>query len=326
MSESKRNESESTRPSSGGDARLDLASLAGRNHSEIIPQAGSAAEAFGRLYAIVARLRAPDGCPWDREQTQASLRGNIVEEAYELVDAIDEKDTEHIAEESGDLYLLATMVAYIAEEAGTSSVAAALDCVAEKLVRRHPHVFGDSTADTPDKVVAQWNDIKEKVEGRRPKDSMLDGISRSLPPLERAYKIQKKVAKAGFEWDTMGEIWDKVSEEIDEAREACEVIAASIGMDTVSTNESGTAAAARADRTDPHALLEGEIGDILFSVINVARRYKVDPALALGRTVEKFSRRFRHVEKRMAQSGLPMQPGHLREMDSFWNEAKLGEE
>ncbi len=297
---------------------LDLTILAGKNHAQIIPQAGVAAEAFGRLFAIIARLRAPDGCPWDREQSLESLRGNIVEEAYELVEAIDEKDPAHIAEEAGDLYLLATMVAYMTEEAGSSSVRAALDGVGEKLVRRHPHVFGESDADTPDKVVEQWNDIKEKVEGRRPKDSMLDGISRALPPLERAYKIQKKVAKAGFEWETREEIWDKVYEEIGEAREACEAIIAGDGAGTGAT-------VAHQDRGNAQALLEGEIGDILFSVINVARRYKVDPALALGRTVEKFSRRFRHVEKRMAQSGLPMQPGHLREMDGFWNEAKRGE-
>jgi tetrapyrrole methylase family protein/MazG family protein len=317
MPEQKNIDSAIMRSSRTTPASMDLAALAGRNHREIIPQAEAAAEAFGRLFAIVARLRAPDGCPWDREQTQSTLRGNIVEEAYELVEAIDEKDPEHIVEESGDLYLLATMVAYMEEEAGNSSVAASLDGVGEKLVRRHPHVFGESVADTSDKVLAQWQDIKEKVEGRRPKDSMLDDISRALPPLERAYRIQKKVAKAGFEWDTMGEIWDKVAEEVAEAREVCETIAAG--------HDAESAALPPAEQSELRASLEGEIGDIIFSVINVARRYKVDPALALGRTVEKFTRRFRHVEKRMAQSGIPMQPGRLREMDSFWNEAKQGE-
>ena len=306
-------------------AFMDLASLAGKNHQVIIPSSTEAAAAFGRLYAIVARLRAPDGCPWDREQTPSSLRGNIVEEAFEFVEAIDENDPGHIAEEAGDIFLLASMVAYMMEEGGNSSVRAALDCVGEKLVRRHPHVFADSLADTPDKVVAQWNDIKEKVEGRRPKDSILDGVPRALPPLERAYKIQKKVSKVGFEWETTGEIWDKVSEELGEAREACEILAA------VRSEPAGGVpdAAGKQDTLDAghaHSLLEGEIGDILFSVINVARRYNVDPTLALGRTVEKFSRRFRHVEKRMAQSGLAMEKGRLREMDGFWNEAKKGEE
>lgn len=305
---------------------MNLVALAGENHAAIIPPASAAAEAFGRLYAIVARLRAPDGCPWDREQTPASLRGNIVEEAYELVEAIDENDPLHIAEEAGDLFLLASMVAYMTEEAGNSSVRNALDGVSEKLVRRHPHVFGEADADTPDKVVAQWNDIKEKVEGRRRKDSLIDGVSRALPPLERAYKIQKKVARVGFEWETTGETWDKVTEEIGEAREACEAIAtAQAKLDTADPANNITLAGPDLEPEKAHALLEGEIGDILFSVINVARRYKVDPTLALGRTVEKFSRRFRHVEKRMAQTGLPMETGRLREMDSFWNEAKQGE-
>ncbi|HTX73151.1 MAG TPA: MazG nucleotide pyrophosphohydrolase domain-containing protein, partial [Rectinemataceae bacterium] len=138
-----------------------------------------AAEAFGRLHSIVARLRGPDGCPWDREQTQKSIRGNIIEEAYELVEAIDEEDPAHIREEAGDLYLLATMVTYMSEEAGSFSVADALGTINDKLVRRHPHVFGDALADSADKVLRQWEEIKVTVEGRRPKDSLLDEVSRA---------------------------------------------------------------------------------------------------------------------------------------------------
>ena len=256
--------------------------------------------AFGRLYSIVARLRAPDGCPWDREQTPKSMRGNIIEEAYELVEAIDEADPPHVREEAGDLYLLATMVAYMNEEAGAFSVADSLDTIGEKLVRRHPHVFGEAEARDSAEVLRQWDEIKVKVEGRRKKDSLLDGVSRALPPLERAYKIQKKAAKAGFDWTRAEEVWAKTREELAEAEEACEE------------------AAQRGDRD----AVEEELGDLLFSAINLARFLEVDPAVALHRTVEKFSRRFRHVERRMAEEGKVLGPEHMAAMDSFWEEAK----
>lgn len=264
----------------------------------------AAGAAFEELYRIVARLRAPDGCPWDREQTPASLRGGLVEETYELIEAIDEGDAEHVREEAGDLFLLATMIAYMHEEAGSFRVADALGGIAEKLVRRHPHVFGASDADTSEKVLAQWREIKEKVEGRRPKDSVLDEVSRALPPLERAYKLQKKAAKSGFDWPRSEEVWAKAREELSEAEEACE------------------AAAREGDRE----ALEGELGDLLFSVVNLARWLKVDPALALNRTADKFSRRFRHVERRMAESGRALGPESMGLMDEFWNEAKAAED
>ena len=258
----------------------------------------STKEAFGRLYEIVTKLRSPEGCPWDREQTPASIRGNLLEEAYECVEAINDGEPEHIQEELGDLYLLATMFAVMYEEAGSFTTADALGTISEKLIRRHPHVFGDSTADTPDAVIAQWNDIKEKVEGRRKKDSALDGVSRALPPLERAYKLQKAAAKVGFDWPDHNGNWDKLAEELEECRQVC-----------------------TSPETDQTAI-EGELGDLLFSAVNVARRHHIDPAVALHRTIEKFSTRFRHVEKRMKDSGQAMEPGMLAAMDVFWDEAK----
>jgi tetrapyrrole methylase family protein/MazG family protein len=261
----------------------------------------AAAEAFGRLYSIVARLRAPDGCPWDREQSPASLRGSVVEEAYELVEAIDEADSAHIAEEAGDVFLLATMISYMHEEAGTFSVADALAGLCDKLVRRHPHVFGDASADTSEEVLKQWNEIKENVEGRRKKDSLLDAVSRALPPLERAYKLQKKAAKVGFDWNRSGEVWAKTREELAEAEQACEALAAKGG-----------------DR----AALEEELGDLLFSAVNLSRFLDVDPAIALHAANEKFSRRFRHVEKRMAETGTAIRADTMSVMDGYWNEAK----
>jgi tetrapyrrole methylase family protein/MazG family protein len=260
----------------------------------------AAAAAFGRLYSIVARLRAPEGCPWDREQTPASLRGSVVEEAYELVEAIDEGDAPHVMEEAGDLFLLGTMVSYMHEESGAFSVAEALGSISDKLVRRHPHVFADAVAETPGAVLAQWNDIKEKVEGRRRKDSLLDSVSRALPPLERAYKVQKKAAKAGFDWARSAEVWAKAREELGEAEKACEESAAA---------------------GDP-AAVEDELGDLLFSAVNLSRFLGVDPALALHGAVEKFSRRFRHVEKGMAGKGLPLAAENMAAMDALWDEAK----
>lgn len=270
--------------------------LAGQNADYIIPASLRAAESFATLFATIARLRAPDGCPWDREQSPSTIRNNIIEEAYELVEAITEKDPEHIREESGDLFMLATMVAYMYEEEKSFSVAQALDTVSEKLVRRHPHVFGDASADSPDAVVEQWNRIKEQKEGRRKKDSLLDEVPRHLPPLERAYKIQKKAAKVGFDWAHVDSVWDKIEEELAESREAF--------------------SAKNGDE------LESEIGDLLYSVINLARFSGIDPAIALQRTNEKFSHRFRHVEKRMKEKGLPLSAEHMATMDEFWEEAK----
>ena len=265
-----------------------------------------AAAGFGRLYSIVARLRAPDGCPWDREQSPKSLRGSVVEEAYELVEAIDDGDAPHVAEEAGDLFLLATMICYMHEQEGAFSVADALSLIGDKLVRRHPHVFGEAVAETPAEVLKQWDEIKEKVEGRRRKDSVLDAVSRALPPLERAHKLQRKAAKAGFDWAQAQDVWAKAREELLEAEEACEAIAA---------------AGPNGDR----AALEEELGDLLFSAVNLSRFLEVDPAIALHSANEKFSRRFRQVERRMAESGLPLAAEHMAVMDGFWDEAKAAE-
>jgi tetrapyrrole methylase family protein/MazG family protein len=271
-----------------------------------------AAQAFGRLYGIVARLRAPDGCPWAREPTPRSLRGSVVEEANELVEAIDEGDAAHVAEEAGDLFLLATMIPDMYEQEGGPSVADALGGISDKLVRRHPHVFAESTAATPDAVLKQWDDIKERVEGRRRKDSLLDAVSRALPPLERAYKLQKKAAKAGFDWARAADVWAKAREELLEAEQACEVLAAKAGVEA---SEDGVERAA----------LEEELGDLLFSAVNLSRFLEVDPAIALHAANEKFSRRFRQVEKGMAEAGLSLAAENMEAMDRYWEDAKAKE-
>lgn len=260
-----------------------------------------AAEAFAAFYRIIARLRAPDGCPWDREQTPQSLRGDLLEEAYELVEAIDEGEAAHVREEIGDLLLVATMMAYIHEEGSDFSVAEVLREVSEKLVRRHPHVFGSAKVGSSEEVLKQWQEIKVQVEGRPKKDSVLDEVPKALPPLERAYKMQKKAAKVGFDWRAAPDVWDKIREELGESEAACE----------------------EAARGGDQAALEEEIGDLIFSVVNVSRFLGVNPSLALQRCNEKFSRRFRYVEKSMAEAGQALGPENFERMDELWNEAKV---
>jgi tetrapyrrole methylase family protein/MazG family protein len=259
----------------------------------------SAQQAFDRVYTIVKRLRAPDGCPWDIKQSPETMRGSLIEEAYEAVEAINEKNPAHVKEELGDVFLLVIMLAYMYEQSGDFSVADSLNGLSDKLIRRHPHVFGESDADTPEKVLKQWDEIKVNVEGRPKKDSILDEVSHALPPLERAYKIQKKAAKVGFDWLEEESVWDKLREELEESREAC--------------------------RGADYDKKEDEIGDLLFSIVNVARFQGVDPMIALHRTIGKFSQRFKFVERKMKDAGREMSQKEFAFMDSLWDEAKQSE-
>ncbi|MBN2554252.1 MAG: nucleoside triphosphate pyrophosphohydrolase, partial [Spirochaetales bacterium] len=176
--------------------------------------------AFSRLFQIVRRLRGPNGCPWDREQTPYSIRANLVEEAYECVSAIQEEDDSNLEEELGDLLLVTTMIAYMKEQENRFGITDSLRHVCEKLIRRHPHVFGDARKDTPGEVLEQWDHIKDHVEGKKHKHSILERVPRTLPPLERALEIQKKVSKVGFDWEHAAPVWEKLSEEIEELRQA----------------------------------------------------------------------------------------------------------
>ena len=253
----------------------------------------TADSAFKELYDIVVRLRGPGGCPWDIEQTPSSLRGSLVEETYECLEAIDEKDPAHIAEELGDLFLLATMISYMHEQEGKFSVADALSNTSKKLIRRHPHVFGEVKVKDSAEVLNNWAEIKVKQEGRKPKDSVLDEVSGGLPPMDRSFKLQKKAAKAGFDWPDIDGVMEKIKEELDEVRAA--------------KNETET---------------EEELGDLLFSVINLCRYLKVEPSAALNRTNNKFIERFKYVEKKMKETGQEMKKENLNIMDKYWNEAK----
>ncbi|MDR0302273.1 MAG: nucleoside triphosphate pyrophosphohydrolase [Treponema sp.] len=261
-------------------------------------------ESFKALYDIVAKLRGPGGCPWDQEQTPSSLRGSLVEETYECLEAIDENDPDHVAEELGDLFLLATMIGYMHEEEGKFTVADALKKVSDKLIRRHPHVFADVKVKDSAEVLDNWAAIKVNQEGRKPKDSILDEVNGGLPPMDRAYKLQKKAAKVGFDWPDTDGVVSKIKEELEEVIEAERNFA---------YNE-----LAELKKTE----LENELGDLLFSVINLCRFHKIEPSAALHRTNAKFTGRFKYVETKMKESGNEMNKGNLQIMDKFWNEAK----
>ena len=262
-------------------------------------------EAFTALYDTVVKLRCKDGCQWDREQTPYSLRGALIEETYECLEAIDENDPSHIAEELGDLFLLAVMLGYMHEEDGKFSVIDVLTKINEKLIRRHPHVFNGLKVKDSAEILDNWAAIKIEQEGRKPKDSILDEVSSSLPPLERAYKLQKKAAKTGFDWPETEGVIAKINEELEEVQTALGNKQSAAGSDQLNT-----------------VRLEEELGDLLFSVINLCRYLKAEPSAALHRTNSKFVNRFKYVEKNMKESGHEMKKENLCIMDKFWNQTK----
>ena len=261
-------------------------------------------KSFERLYKIVQKLRSPEGCPWDKEQTPLTMRAPLIEETFEAVDAISNEDANHTKEELGDVFLNASMISSMYQENDDFTIVQVLNEVCDKIIRRHPHVWKDSEGSSSvvegseknaEKVLEQWEAIKQKVEGRKKKSS-LEEISYGLPPLLRAYKIQKKAAKKGFDWKDSEGPWGKIQEEIAELKEA--------------------------SSTKTQEEIQEELGDVLFSVVNLARHLKVDPVLALASTNEKFKRRFSYVEEKMESSGIEMNQENLEIMDKFWDEGK----
>ena len=250
---------------------------------------------FNDLRAIMEVLRSDNGCPWDKEQTPLSLRGDLVEETYECIEAITEEDHHHIKEELGDLFLLVTMLSYMHQQEGVFTIADVLEGVSEKLIRRHPHVFNGRQVKDSAEVLDNWARIKVEQEGRTKKECILDEVKSGLPPLDRAFELQKKAAKVGFDWPDINGVLAKVEEEFREVKEA--------------VNSGNT------DR-------EEELGDLLFSVVNLCRFLKVEPQSALLKTNSKFIRRFRYVEKKMKESASEMKRENLSLMDAFWEEAK----
>lgn len=252
---------------------------------------------FETLRLVIATLRGPNGCPWDRKQTHESLKRYLLEEAYELFEAIDENDDEHMIEELGDVLLQVMLHAQIGEDEGMFSIDDVIRGITEKMIRRHPHVFGDITVENAEQVVENWQRIKEKEKKDRPA-SLLDDVPKSLPNILKAYEFQKKAAKVGFDWDDVQPMWEKVEEEIAEfKREALE-------------------------EENARSRLISEFGDILFALINIARYYDINPEEALHTTNRKFYQRFSYIEEQARKSGVALTSLSLAELDRFWEEAK----
>jgi len=276
-------------------------------------------ERFDQVVEIMARLRGEGGCPWDRKQTRESLKPYLVEEAYEVLETIEKQDEAKLKEELGDVLLQVLFHAQIGRERKTFAIEDVLETLAEKLIRRHPHVFGDATKSSPavktaEEVVHRWEEIKRQEKAGQSDNgeagSALDGVPKALPALLRAYQLQVRAARVGFDWphDKTGyaQVVSKVHEELREVEEA--------------RNEAARSATDAAKRR-----LEDEIGDLLFALVNLARLVKVNPEEALRRTANRFADRFVHMEEAAKRSGRALSEMTLAEMDRLWNEAKASE-
>lgn len=285
----------------------------------------TAEKAFNRLYNVISILRCPVGCPWDKEQTPLSMRRDLIEEVFEAVDAITAQDPLHAKEELGDVMLNATMISFMYQQAGDFTVAQVLNELAEKLIRRHPHVFPESAGSvcatspvkTGTEVLNQWDRIKENVEGRKT-ECILDEVPQGFPPLLKAFKYQKKAAKKGFDWDNIEDVKAKITEELAEVEEARTVVESLKAKQDAHVFERNSSE----ETDDAQKALEGEIGDLLFAVVNYARHLGVDPETALNSTNQKFRKRFAYVQKKCEENQIPMVQENLPKMDEFWNEAK----
>jgi tetrapyrrole methylase family protein/MazG family protein len=246
------------------------------------------------LVKIMATLRSEKGCPWDREQTRESLKPFIVEEAYEVLEAIDERNPEAVREELGDLLFQIIFQCQIASERGDFTLSDVIETIAWKMIGRHPHVFGDARLKTSDEVIASWDEHKKR-EGKQ-RDSILEGIPKTLPALLRARKLQARASKAGFDWERLDDVLSKLDEEIGEFKKAFN--------------------GKRADE------IEDELGDVLFTLVNIARFIGVNPEDALRKTISRFISRFRHIEMTAKEQGRNLSDMTLEEMDAIWDEAK----
>ena len=252
--------------------------------------------AFERLVALVATLRGPDGCPWDRAQTRDSVSPYLVEETYEVMDAIRSGDVDELREELGDLLFQVLFHADMSQEAGDFDITDVADAIHDKMVHRHPHVFGDEVAETPEEVLENWEALKAQEKTKAHRTSILDGVPRSLPALLRAHKVSKRAAKAGFDWERAEDVWHKVHEELDELKEAL---------------AEGDAAAA-----------QDELGDLLFALVNLGRKMDLSADEALTGTIERFQSRFAHMEKHAGGGLSRLSPEHW---EALWRQAKTTE-
>lgn len=288
---------------------------------------------FDEFVATIARLRAPDGCPWDREQTHESIAPNMVEEAYEAVDAIESQDPRHVREELGDVLLQVVLQSQIAADAGEFTIDDVCADVNAKMIRRHPHVFGEARADNAAEVLDLWDQVKlaekavadlEASDEQEGHTGLLDGVPNSFPALMQAQKISCKAAAAGFEWETVEAVWDKVAEEVSELKEA-------YAAAPKAANGKVDAGAASSD-ADPDALarsveaVEMELGDVLFSLVNVARKMGVNAEGSLRAGCRKFRRRWSSMEEFAWAQGRDIEDLASGELEALWERAKAQED
>lgn len=249
-----------------------------------------------RLIDIMKLLRSPEGCPWDREQSHESLKRYLIEETYEYLEAVDKEDKRHMCEELGDVLLQVVFHAQIAAENGDFNIEDVINGVCNKMIHRHPHVFGDASAETSGQVLKNWEEIKKKEKGITNQTSVLQDVPNNLPALMRSYKVQQKAAQVGFDWDNTADVFAKIREEIDE-----------LEAEYNKSNIDG---------------ITDELGDVLFSVVNLSRFLKVHPELSLTQSTNKFIGRFEYIEKRAAEQGKTLNDMKLSEMEALWEEAK----
>jgi tetrapyrrole methylase family protein / MazG family protein len=250
-------------------------------------------EKFVELVEIMQKLRSEDGCPWDKEQTPESILPFFLEEAYEVIESVEEKDWKNLQEEIGDILLHTVFQAKMAEEKMRFTILDSLETINAKLIRRHPHVFGDVPADAAKSAKQNWEAEKHKEKGR---ESRLDGVPETLPSLIRAQRLQEKASYVGFEWDKIEQVWEKVHEEIGELKEV------------------------QSDGVIEH--IEEEIGDVLFSIVNLSRFLKISSEDALRRTNKKFILRFKKIEEELKKRNRPIEDASLAEMDEIWEQVK----
>ncbi|MCH7988018.1 MAG: nucleoside triphosphate pyrophosphohydrolase [Planctomycetes bacterium] len=277
--------------------------------------------AFRRLYEVVAKLRSPEGCPWDREQTLQSIKPHTLEETYELLEAIDSGDDEAIVEELGDVLLQVLLDAQIGADEGRFTLLDVVERLTKKMIERHPHVFGDAKAETSADVVRHWDRIKQQEKQR---DSILDGIPIDLPQLARAARVSDKAARVGYDFPHRAMLFDKLREEIEELAE--ELFEDGNIPDLPATVDADVTPDEPIDDPQQKSRIESEVGDILFVVANIARRWKINPEEALRNSNRKFEKRFRYIEQRLAEQGRDIRETSLREMEDLYQEGKRREE
>lgn len=254
---------------------------------------------FKGLLDIMKRLRSPDGCPWDKEQSKESLKPYVIEEAYEVVEAIDGGDTNELKEELGDLLLQVVFLSQLAEEEGDFDINDVVAGISEKLVRRHPHVFATGDADTSEEVLKNWASIKIDEKKEKGKSSVLSGVPAHMPALLRAHRISEKASRVGFDWDNLADVLKKLEEELGEFEEAV----------------------TKKDKDK----MEDELGDVIFALVNISRFLEVNPEEALKKTIRKFVSRFMYIEEGLERQNLDIRDAGLEEMEKLWQEAKESE-